>query len=326
MAVKIGIPSALYYHQFYPFWKTFFNEIGVEVVTSGRTTKKILNDGVKEALADACVPVKLFFGHTIALKDKVDFLFIPRVVCMNKRTVYCPKFLGLPDMIRHSLENLPEIIDVRLDARDGTAAIFRAYYGLAKRFTSNKYRIVSAYFKAGRALADFNRLMQLGISLPDAMESVLNGKTPDYTQHDTKLRFAVLGYPYLVFDEYINVNILGKLDRLGVQAITFENLPQDELIKQKYGTNKKVFWSYSDAILRSAYYLFESKKVDGIIHTTVFGCGPDSIVDKLLEIEAKKQGDLPFTVISFDEHTGEGGTATRLEAFVDMVKRKRGVY
>ncbi len=326
MAVRVGIPCALYYYEFYPFWKTFFNELGVETVTSGQTTKKILNDGVKEALADACVPVKLFFGHTIALRDKVDFLFIPRVVCMNKRTVYCPKFLGLPDMIRHSLEGLPEIIDTRLDTRTGATALFKAYYDLAKRFTSNRYRIVSAYYKASKALAKFNKIMQAGLSPPEAMKSVLSGRATTYLPSDKKLRFAVLGYPYLVFDKYININILDKLDKLGVQTISFENLPKNKLLKQKYSIDKTVFWTYSDAILRSAHYLFDSKTVDGIIHTTVFGCGPDSIVDKLLEIEAKKHSQVPFTVISFDEHTGEGGTATRLEAFVDMVKRKRGVF
>ena len=83
------------YYTYHPFWMVFFDDIGVQVVTSGRTTKNILDKGVREALADACVPIKLFFGHVMEIKDKVDFLFIPRIVCLDGKTVYCPKVFGL---------------------------------------------------------------------------------------------------------------------------------------------------------------------------------------------------------------------------------------
>jgi len=50
-------------------WKTFFEELGVQVVTSGKTTRQIVDNGVREALADACMPVKVYFGHVMALSD-----------------------------------------------------------------------------------------------------------------------------------------------------------------------------------------------------------------------------------------------------------------
>jgi predicted nucleotide-binding protein (sugar kinase/HSP70/actin superfamily) len=42
------------------------------------------------------------------------------------------------------------------------------------------------------------------------------------------------------------------------------------------------------------------------------------MVDKTLELEAKAAG-VPFLSLTIDEHTGEGGVQTRLEAFVDML-------
>jgi predicted nucleotide-binding protein (sugar kinase/HSP70/actin superfamily) len=62
--------------------------------------------------------------------------------------------------------------------------------------------------------------------------------------------------------------------------------------------------------------------VDGIIHITAFACGPDSIVDKYLEIEAKKR-KIPYMSVTIDEHTGEAGMRTRLEAFLDMLEYRR---
>lgn len=83
--LRIGIPSALFYYVYYPIWKTYFEELGLQVVTSGKTTRQLLDNGVREALADACVPVKVYFGHAMALIDRVDYLFIPRIVCLNKK-------------------------------------------------------------------------------------------------------------------------------------------------------------------------------------------------------------------------------------------------
>lgn len=61
MALKIGIPRALLYYYYYPLWKGFFTALGLEVVVSSKTTKPILNNGVKLSVDDACMPVKLFF-------------------------------------------------------------------------------------------------------------------------------------------------------------------------------------------------------------------------------------------------------------------------
>jgi predicted nucleotide-binding protein (sugar kinase/HSP70/actin superfamily) len=47
------------------------------------------------------------------------------------------------------------------------------------------------------------------------------------------------------------------------------------------------------------------------------------MVGKLIELEAKQRG-VPYVLISLDEHTGEAGVFTRLEAFVDMLRYRRG--
>jgi predicted nucleotide-binding protein (sugar kinase/HSP70/actin superfamily) len=49
------------------------------------------------------------------------------------------------------------------------------------------------------------------------------------------------------------------------------------------------------------------------------------MVDKLMEIHSKEYPDIPFMSVTIDEHTGDAGVSTRLEAFVDMVKRKKEV-
>lgn len=325
MAVKVGIPSALLYYLYYPMWQAFFNEIGVQVVTSGRTTKNILDKGVREALADACVPIKLFFGHVMDIKDKVDYLYIPRVVCLNRKTVYCPKFLGLPDMIRHSVENVPPIIDVRMDNRQGRFALLKAYYEIGRHFGADKKTVFRAYWKAGTVFGQYNRLLRKGWSPIEAMAFLHNPHRDSLTgPPQFNLKFAVLGYPYAIYDSFISVNVLGKLRELGVHVLTAENIHPFLLALQKNcGLPKRLFWTFSDVALKAAHYLFKQGRVDGVMHLTAFGCGPDSLLNKFIELEAKKHRNIPFMTLMIDEHTGEAGMATRLEAFVDMVRRRK---
>lgn len=303
--------------------ETFFDELGVEVVTSDSTSRKVIDAGVREALADACVPIKVFFGHVQTIKDKVDYLFIPRVVCLNKKTIYCPKFLALSDMIKHSLDGLPEIIDNRIDVRGNHFAVWKTFYHIGKRFSNSKCKIFKAYLKAKGNLSKYQDLVKEGYLPSVAMTILKNNNSKQKMSHNYSLRFAVLGYPYIVYDNYVSVNLLTKLNHLGVETVTLEQLPDTWVNKANTMLPKDMFWTFSDKVLRSSYHFFEHGGVDGIIHLTAFGCGPDSMVDKYMELKSKQYPDIPFMSVTIDEHSGEAGLATRLEAFVDMVKRKK---
>lgn len=329
MTIKVGIPASLLYYLYYPMWRTFFNELGVQVVTSGKTTKNILDQGTREALADACVPIKLFYGHVIDIKDKVDYLFIPRVVCLNRKTVYCPKFLGLPDMIRYSIDAIPPIIDVRMDTRQGSFALVKAYLSIGKILGAPKSLVIRAYLKAVGVLYRYNRLLRKGLSPEAAMYTLENQFGGGDLDGSTKysLKFAVLGYPYAIYDSFISVNLIDKLRKYGVRVITAENIHPALLALQKNcSLPKRLFWTFSDRALKTAHLLFNQNRIDAVLHLTAFGCGPDSLLNKFIEMEAKKHRDIPFMTLMIDEQTGEAGMTTRLEAFVDMVRRRKEAH
>jgi len=54
LKVKVGIPRALAYYTFYPLWKVFLEKLGAEVIISKITNRKILEDGIRETVNDAC--------------------------------------------------------------------------------------------------------------------------------------------------------------------------------------------------------------------------------------------------------------------------------
>ena len=59
---------------------------------------------------------------------------------------------------------------------------------------------------------------------------------------------------------------------------------------------------------------------DGLVHIEPFGCLPEIMARNIMP-STKEQ--LPVLNLMYDEHTGRAGVINRLEAFVDMIKRKK---
>jgi predicted nucleotide-binding protein (sugar kinase/HSP70/actin superfamily) len=323
-AVRVGIPRTLAFFTFYPLWKTFFEGLGVDVVVSPVSNKAIMDEGVKDTVNDACVPIKLFHGHVAALKDSVDIMFIPRMVSLDGRVTLCPKFLGLPDMVRYSVSGLPEIIDLCLDMKKGRLELYRFLFRVGKRFTDNKMKIASAIWRAMRSLANYRRLLLQGFTPAEAFQLAEKDKHPGQKQSG-KLKLAVLGYPYALYDDYVSVNLLEKLQEQGVRVLTPEMVPAVEMKRMSKRLPKNLFWYYSNRVVYACLHYLNDPELDGIIHVTAFGCGPDAMTNKLIELETKRLNNVPFMTVTIDEHTGEAGVNTRIEAFVDLLKRKKGL-
>ena len=72
----------------------------------------------------------------------------------------------------------------------------------------------------------------------------------------------------------------------------------------------------------TAGHYLKYNKIDGIVTLNAFGCGPDSLMIERITRKAKDSGK-PILSLTIDEHTGEAGFITRLEAFIDMLYRKK---
>lgn len=325
----MGIPRALSYYTFFPLWREYLEKLNAEVILSRPTNRKILEAGIKETVNDACIPIKVYHGHVFDLAGKVDYLFIPRMVSADGKVTFCPKFLGLPDMVRYAEVPLPEIIDIRYNRKGLPGGLWRFFFQVAKSLkVRNPLLIIRAAFSAMKKQRFYRKLLGEGLKPAEAIEVAFNRaarsdfdrpEQPDRWRGGTPVTVALLGYPYAVFDPYISAGVYDKLLKLGVNVITFDQVPVKEMRRYSKVLPQNFFWYYSNQVCWAGLYMLEHKeRADGIIHVTAFGCGPDAMVDKTLELEAKHAG-VPFLSLTIDEHTGEGGVQTRLEAFVDML-------
>lgn len=324
--MKIGIPQALLYFYYGPFWKSFFERLGQKVVVSPATNKAIINLGIKASVPEICVPIKILVGHYLKLaRQNVDYIFIPRMVSIRKRQFFCPKFMGLPDMVRHSLKSEEKLLSCDIKSSDDNICNYKNYLPLASKLGKSIKEIKIAAKEAEKDWLMFRKITKLGYPAPKAYEYLEKGVVPQKVQQKPdQIRVGLVSYVYNMYDPYISLGILDILEEAGVHVTTFDMFSEKESKKVTKNMPKVLFWTFSNRLLEAGLQLFNSGQVDGIIHLTAFGCGPDSFLGKLFEIESDKTG-IPFMTIRVDEHTGENHLITRVEAFTDMLKRSKAV-
>lgn len=298
--MKVGIPKGLLYYKYYPFLQTFYSELGAEIVTSVDTNKKILDEGVKYCVDEACLPIKIFHGHVSSIKDKCDIIVIPRIMQLRKREYICPKFCGLPEMILNNIPNMPRAITEPIYAT--TEIKLLDWVKVAgKTVTNDNFKIKKAFYKALNAQSNH----KTGI------------KDENY-----ELNVALSGHPYNIYDNYVNMNVVKKLNKLGVGVITEEYVDDKIIESEVKSLYKKPFWTFAKKNYGFTVNAMNRLDVNGIIYISSFNCGIDSVTIELIK---NKTEDYPLLVLKVDEHTGEAGLDTRIEAFVDMIERRSSI-
>ena len=131
------------------------------------------------------------------------------------------------------------------------------------------------------------------------------------------------GHSYVLNDNLSNLDIKEKIQAMGVEFITSEQLPTSITEKQMDKLDYNMFFQYEREILGTVMHFLDTQTVDGIIHLIIFSCGPDSIVGELANRFSYRKQSVPLLQLTYDELTGEAGLNTRLEAFFDMIKRRR---
>ena len=319
--IKVGIPRALLYYQYYPMWKTFFEEMGAEVVVSPPTTQTMVSEGSSRVVADTCLPVKVFCGHVLSLVEKCDYIFIPAVRSVKKRVYNCSKFLGLPDMTKAVIPESPPILDIDIDVNQGKRKLYHNIYKLGRHFTWNPFKVRRAAIAAWQSFLIYQRLMSCHRLTPPQAIAKMTGEIEAKAPSLTQTTIALIGHPYLLYDEHINHRLIHRLEQADNKILTPETLTKEELQSAIARLVGRAYWTYEDEIVGAGGHYLQSG-ADGVIGLMTFGCGPDSLMMDIVR-RASKLGTTPFMSLTLEEHTSEAGVTTRLEAFLDMIHRRK---
>lgn len=321
--MRIGLPRALVYYYYAPLWTKIFEELGHEVVVSDESTAGLLAKGIKITVSELCLPIKIFNSHCINLMEKnVDYIFVPRMAKVGNEW-FCPKFIGLPPIVETSIpELIPKLLICDLlPKHSDDIYYYKDYYSLCEKLGVTEKQMKAAVLKGKEHFLKFREICNQGYTIDEANIIQKTGKYPEKLPNP-ELKIALMGYVYNIYDKFVSMEAIKRLRAENAEVVTFDMISEDKIPPVRINGDKPVFWIFSRKVYNSAKYLVDNRLVDGVIHITAFGCGPDSVIGKMFEVDFDGTG-IPFMTIRVDEHTGENHLQTRIEAFCDMLKRKK---
>lgn len=151
---------------------------------------------------------------------------------------------------------------------------------------------------------------------------------------DKPISVYLSGEIYTLTEPFANHYIEDKLMRLGVnvkKTVTVswwvkETLPKPALVRERRYKECREYLpvqagGYARETVREGKECL-AEKMDGMIQIFPTGCMPE-IVSKAVLTEMSEREGIPVLSIIYDEMSGEAGYATRIEAFVDMLRMNR---
>lgn len=296
--MKIGLPKALLYHYYANLWKAFFDELKVNYIESNDTTAKTLLLGKEKSIDESCLALKIYLGHIEELKDKCDYILVPRIYSLTKSEQVCTNFNALYDLIRNTFPNI-KILNYNIDL---------------KHHQTEK----NAFLKIGR---------ELGFSIIESLNAYNKAKEIESNYYKTeeqkakkelrsnKTKILLLGHPYILKDNLIGKSVINYLEKNNISTIYSYQIPRDLIDFNCSKISTKIHFTMNKEYLAAFNYFKD--KVDGTIILTAFPCGPDSLSNEMIIRKRKKH---PTLLLTFEDLTNNTAVITRLESFLDMLK------
>lgn len=321
--MQVGIPRGLGYYLYFPFWYGFFSELGIDVKVSGRTNKKLVSRGSSLLVPETCLPVKVYIGHVLNLLDQgVDVIYSPSIQSIAYKVYNCSKLRGLPDLVRNVVRKDFLLVEPTLDKSAKKQGLYEYLQESVAPLGITNKKLIKQASQAGWDLQNkYNKLMHVGCDYKQAID-VITGKVKEATIKEKihPITIAICSHNYNLYDDHFSMRVTDKLDSLEVNSVLPDSATREEQLIGIENMNAVLYWANEFEMTGFAGHHLYKDEVDGVITMTAFGCGPDSLMIERITRHAKKVSK-PLLNLTIDEHTGEAGFITRLEAFTDMLLR-----
>lgn len=293
---KIGIPRSLFYYYYGDIWQNFFESLNIPYVLSPESNKEIMDRGLKIAGDEMCLAFKNYLGHVDYLKDKCDYILVPRICNYGQTNQTCTNFWAAYDIVNNLFETKILNYNIDLEKKD---TLKKGLYKIGKKLGKNKSEIKKAYDIA------IYKHKQIEIKNIEITKNKLNSQ---------KTKILLISHPYNTYDTMIGEDIIKYLKKENVEIIysdKFENRLTNKLSKK---LSENIYFKYSKESIGTIIYAMD--KIDGIIFVSSFPCAPDSLVNELVIRKIKK----PNINLILDNNSTFTGIETRLESFLDVIR------
>ncbi len=313
---RIGINRSFLVNTYYPFYSTFFDELGWEPIVPKEASPK----GIDLRNAAFCFPVELahgFFYSLLEMENPPDFLFLPHFKATpqldgNISSQVCPFVQGetyyMQATYHKELEKLKKggmrVFAPVLDLTQGLETIKATMVEMAVAAGENRAAADKAFLKAVEKQKNcIQEMRAFGLKALDALK-----------EDPEKIGVVIFSRPYNGFVEEAHMGIPRKLASRGVMVIPMDFLPIENIASRRH-----MYWGMGQLIMMAARVVEQNPQLFGT-YITNFSCGPDSF---LLGYFRELMGRKPSLTLELDSHTADAGLETRIEAFLDIVSSYR---
>lgn len=287
----------LYYYD-KDLWIEFFKNLGIDVIISPNTNKKIVDSGTKLAPSEACLSLKIYLGHIIELKDKCNYILIPRLYSLKKNEQVCTNFNALYDLVNNLFE--VDILNYNVD-------ISTKNYQLLG-FLSIGEQLGFSYIKSYKAYKYAEKIKKM----KQKKQELLQQK--EIEQNKDKIKILLAGHPYNLYDSLIGKSVIDFLKENNITILYSDKINHELIDEECRKISTDIHWTHNKEIVASTKYYEDI--VDGIILISSFPCGPDSLMNEQISHKIKK---VPIITLIFEDLNNDAGIITRLESFIDIL-------
>jgi predicted CoA-substrate-specific enzyme activase len=314
----IGLPRVLNMYEDYPFWFTFFTELGYRVVLSGRSTKNLYESGMDTIPSESeCFPAKIVHGHIVDLVNKgIKKIFYPSIPYNVKEDresnnhFNCPIVTSYPETIRANMDILKSekvtFYHPFLPIDHPKRMHKRLVEELAKGEGLTKQEILSALSKA------YAELQQYKEDVQKKGEEALR-----YIEGQGIKGIVLAGRPYHI-DPEIHHGVPEMLQSFGLAVISEDAIHHLAKIERPLRVVDQ--WMYHTRLYSAACYVAEQPNLE-LIQLNSFGCGLDAVtIDQVKEI-LERYGKI-YTVLKIDEINNLGAARIRIRSLLAAMSER----
>lgn len=315
---KVGLPLALSMYEQLPLWKTFFSELGFEVVTSDPSSRDIYFKGQSTIPSDTvCYPAKLLHGHVASLLEKnVDFIFYPSMSYNideggGDNHFNCPVVAYYGELLKKNNVklNADNFFDPFIDLNKISFAALTLYKWL------KKYNV--SYSEVKKSLKD-------GMKSLDKFHSDIETKANEIIKKarvENKIIIVLAGRPYHV-DEEINHGVDKLISSLDMAVVSEDALAMEE--KDDIRVHVLNQWTYHNRLYKAARYVTNQPDMQ-LVQLVSFGCGVDAITTDEVRSILESKGKF-YTQLKIDEISNLGAIRIRLRSLKAAIEEKEGKH
>lgn len=310
---RVGIPRVLNMYENYPFWYTFFTQLGYQVVLSPSSTHQLYELGIESIPSESeCYPAKLAHGHiSWLIKQKVDFIFYPSLFYERNE---------FPEANNHY--NCPIVTSYSENIKNNVDEITRGDMLLRNPFMSFRDvdTVTEALIKEFQELpaADIKKAAAAGWAEMGAAREDIKRKGEEVLQYlkDTGKHGIVLaGRPYHI-DPEINHGIPELITSYDIAVLTEDSI--SHLAQPERPLLVSDQWMYHSRLYAAASYVKTTDSLD-LIQLNSFGCGLDAVTTDQVNDILSGSGKI-YTCLKIDEVNNLGAARIRIRSLLSALR------